>query len=204
VPRAAERAWFRAACVAAACATLVLHAAETRTLYRWVDAQGRTQYADKPPAGFKGDVTRVEVDLEANTRPAPAVTPAPARIAPDVLRDVSPPPPDIAKARREKRAKLEAAVRAAQQKVATARAALESGVDPQEGEQQTIQRRYAKAPASKSNCRTVTENNKQSIVCPALAPNAQYYDRQRDLEEALRKAEEELSEAQAAYRRGVD
>src|SRR5438067_8880454 len=50
---------------------------------------------------FKGEVTKIEVDLDANTRPAAA--PKTQRIAPDVLRDVTPQPPDLAKARREKR-----------------------------------------------------------------------------------------------------
>lgn len=203
MPRGARASAFAAAVFAA---VLVAHAAEpqpqTRTLYRWTDAQGRVQYADKPPAGFKGEVTKVEVDLDANVRPsAPAKT---QRIAPDVLRDVTPAPPDIAKARREKRAKLEAALRQAEDKVAAAKAALESGGAPNEDEQQVVQRRYAKAQASKSNCRTVKEGDKTSIVCPSLVPNEQYYDRQRGLEDALRKAQEELADAEAAYRRGVD
>ena len=189
------------ACIAAA---LAANAGEpqTRILYRWTDAEGRVQYADKPPAGFKGEVTKVEVDLEANTRPAQ--TPKPQRIAPDVLRDVTPPSADVAKARREKRAKLEAALRKAQDNVAAAKAALEDGGEPQEGEQQVVQRRYAKAQASKSNCRTVKEGTKTNVICPALVPNEQYYDRVRSLEESLKKAEAELADAEAAYRRGVD
>ncbi len=175
---------------------------QVRTLYRWVDANGRVQYADKPPVGFKGEVTKVDVDLDANTRPAAAAKAQ--RIAPDVLRDVTPQPPDIAKARREKRAKLEEALRRAQDKVAAAKAALESGGAPNDDEQQVVQRRYAKAQASKSNCRTVPEGGKSKIVCPALVPSEQYYDRQRSLEEAVRQAEEELADAEAAYRRGRD
>jgi outer membrane PBP1 activator LpoA protein len=124
------------------------------------------------------------------------------RIAPDVLRDVT--PPGAAKARREKRAKLEAALRAAQDKVAAAKAALADGGEPQDDERQVVQRRYAKAQASKSNCRTVTEGGKSSIVCPALVPSERYYDRVHGLEEAIRKAEEELADAESAYRRGVD
>jgi outer membrane PBP1 activator LpoA protein len=201
VPKGIDVAALAAACIAAA---LAVHAAEpqTRTLYRWTDAEGRVQYADKPPAGFKGEVTKVEVDLDANVRPlAPAKT---QRIAPDVLRDVTPQSTDIAKARREKRAKLEAALRAAEDKVAAAKAALEDGGAPKDGEQQVVQRRYAKAQASKSNCRTVKEGGKTSVVCPSLVPGEPYYDRQKSLEEALRQAEAELADAEAAYRRGVD
>jgi hypothetical protein len=201
VPKVVDAAVLAAACIAAA---IAVHAAEpqTRTLYRWTDAEGRVQYADKPPAGFKGEVTRVEVDLDANVRPlAPA---KPQRIAPDVLRDVTPPSADIAKARREKRAKLEAALRAAQDKVAAAKAALEEGGAPKDDEQQVVQRRYAKAQASKSNCRTVKEGDKTSVVCPSLVPGEPYYERQKSLEETLRRAEAELADAEAAYRRGVD
>lgn len=202
MPKAASA--IAIACIAAALAASAASAAEpqTRTLYRWTDADGRVQYADKPPAGFKGEVTRVEVDLDANTRPAQA--PKPQRIAPEVLRDVTPPPVDAAKARREKRAKLEAALRTAQDNVAAAKAALEGGAEPKEGEQQVVQRRYAQAQASKSNCRTVKEGAKTNIICPALVPNEQYYDRVRSLEEALKKAEADLADAEAAYRRGMD
>jgi len=201
VPKGVDAAVLAAACIAAA---LAVQAAEpqTRTLYRWTDAEGRVQYADKPPAGFKGEVTKVEVDLDANVRPL--TPPKTQRIAPDVLRDVTPPSADIAKARREKRARLEAALRAAEDKVAAAKAALESGAAPKDGEQQVVQRRYAKAQASKSNCRTVKEGDRTQIVCPALVPGEQYYDRQKSLEDALREAEAELADAQAAYRRGVD
>jgi hypothetical protein len=40
--------------------------------------------------------------------------------------------------------------------------------------------------------------------CPAIVPNEEYYERMRGLDEALKKAEEELDAAQTAYRRGVD
>ncbi len=196
------RALALAACLAA---MLAARAAEpqTRTLYRWTDAQGRVQYSDKAPVGFKGEVTKVEVDLDANTQPADSPK-KPQRIAPDVLRDVTPASADIAKARREKRAKLEAALRQAEDKVAAAKAALETGGEPKDDEQQVVQRRYAREQASKSNCRTVKENNKTSVLCPTLVPGEQYYDRMKGLEDALRQAEVELAEAEAAYRRGMD
>jgi hypothetical protein len=40
--------------------------------------------------------------------------------------------------------------------------------------------------------------------CPAPIPGEAYFDRQKALEDALQKAEEELAEAERAYRRGVD
>ena len=199
MPRGAERRFARAAALAAMLAVGIAHA-EIRTLYRWTDAQGRVQYSDRaPPASFKGEVTRIEVDTDTNTKAAE--TPRAPLVAPDVLKDVT---PDVGKARREKREKLEAAVRAAEKKVAEAKAAIEQGGDPKEDEQGVVQRRFAKPQAGKANCRVVVEGERKTVICPALAPNEQYYERQKGLEEALRKAEEELNDAQQAYRRGVD
>jgi hypothetical protein len=199
VPKGAERRFARAAALAALLAVGIAQA-DVRILYRWTDGQGRIQYSDRPPpASFKGEVTRIEVDTETNAN-APE-TPRVRRVAPDVLKDVT---PDIAKQRREKRARLEDAVHRAEKKLAEARAALEQGGDLKDDEQGVIQRRYAKAPADKANCRVVDEGGRKSVICPAVTPNEQYYERQKSLEEAVRKAEEELSEAQTAYRRGVD
>jgi hypothetical protein len=174
---------------------------QSRTLYRWTDDQGRTQYSDRPPAGFKGEVTKVEVDLETNTRP---IAPTPRRqvVPPDVLRDVT---PDVAKQRRDRRASLDQDVRAAEKKVAAAKAALEGGGDPKDDERNVIQRRVDRPDATKSNCRVVANSaGGSAIVCPSLVPNDLYYDRIKGLEDALRKAEDELHQAEQAYRRGVD
>jgi hypothetical protein len=122
-----------------------------------------------------------------------------------VLRDVVAPPSDINKARREKREKLEAAVRQAEEKVAAAKKALEGGGDVQDDEHQVIQRRYARAQEGKSNCRAVVDANRRTtFVCPSIVPNEEYYGRMKGLEDALKKAEEELSDAKTAYVRGVD
>ena len=199
MPKGAERGLARCAAIAALLAIGVAHA-DVRTLYRWTDAQGRVQYSDKPPpASFKGEITRIEVETDSNTSAAEA--PRAPRVAPDVLKDVT---PDLNKARREKRAKLEEGVRQAQKKVAEAKAALEQGVEPKDDEQGVIQRRYAKAPAGKTNCRVIPEGDKKAIICPAITPNEQYYERQKSLEEGLRAAQQELDEAERAYRRGVD
>ena len=209
--RAADARLPRAACIAAALLVAVGAQAQTapapqqqqqtRTLYRWTDEQGRIQYSDKPPTKFKGEVTRIEVDLDSNTSPA---TPAPRAplVAPDVLRDLT---PDVGKQRRDKRARLEQDVRAAEARVANAKAALAAGGDAKDDERNVVQRQFATPQPGKSNCRPVVgDNGKQVIVCPALVPNEQYYERQKALEDAVQKAEEELSAAQEAYRRGVD
>jgi len=199
VPTGAERRFARCAALVALLAVGLAHA-DVRSFYRWTDAQGRIQYSDRPPpASFKGEVTRVEVDTESNT--GAVETPRAPRVAPDVLKDVT---PDIGKQRRDKRAKLEEAVRKAEKNLADAKAALAQGGDLKEDEQGIIQRRYAKPQADKANCRVVAEGERKVVICPAVTPNEQYYERQKNLEEAVRKAEEELSDAQVAYRRGVD
>ena len=200
MPKGAEAALYRGAALAALLAFTLASHAEVRTFYRWVDAQGRMQYSDKPPpASFKGEVKRVDVDTETNTRVADP--PRQPLVAPEVLKDVT---PDPSKQRRETRAKLEAAVKNAEKKLADAKAALAQGGEPKDDELNVVQRTYAKAQLGKANCRTVTEGDKKKIICPALSPNEQYYDRQKSLEDAVRLAEEELAQAELAYRRGVD
>ena len=204
MPRPGSARFAAAVCAAAALAIASSAYADVRTLYRWTDEQGRVQYSDKqPPASFKGEVTRIETDTEANTRPAGP--PRPPLVSPEVLRDVTPAKPDIAKTRRATRAKLELAVQQAEEKVAAARAALAGGGELKDDERQMVQRQYAQAQPGRSNCRAMTGNDgKPAVVCPAMVPNEQYYDRMRGLEDALKQAEEELSDAKAAYRRGVD
>jgi hypothetical protein len=211
VPRVAEARVARAACVAAALlVAFTAHAqspsappSQTRTLYRWMDDQGRVQYSDRAPVGFKGEVTKVEVDLDTNTRPLSPPAPPPRQAIPaEMLRDVT---PDIAKQRRDKRAKLDQEVRTAEKKVAAAKSALEAGADPKDDERSVIQRRFDRPDPAKSNCRIVPgADGRSAIVCPALIPNEQYYERIKVLEDALRQAEDELAQAQQAYRRGVD
>jgi hypothetical protein len=202
VPKGAERL-ARALLVVAALGACAPAQAETKTFYRWTDAQGRMQYSDKPPTGFKGEVTTFEVDYDATkARVAPA--PRAPLVPPDVMRDVSPPPPDMAKSRRDQRAKLEESLRKAQEKVAAAKAALESGGDLKDDERQVVQRKYPRAQPEKANCRPTQDGKKGAVMCPSIVPGEPYYERQRGLEEALRQAQEELAEAETAYRRGMN
>lgn len=200
----AERRLARAALAALALTTGIAAHAETKTVYRWTDAQGRIQFSDKPPTGFKGEVTTLEVDYDATKAKGPAAATRPPLVPPDVMRDVVPPPPDIAKGKRDQRAKLEESLRKAQEKVAAARAALESGGEVKEDERQVVQRKYAKDQLDKSNCRPTPGGAKGAVTCPSIVPGEPYYDRQRGLEEALRQAEEELTQAETAYRRGMN
>lgn len=173
----------------------------SQALYKWTDKDGKTQYSDKPPVKFEGEVTRIEIDAQPATRPP--YVPPPAQ--PKTVEDVPPKAADPATKRRELRAKLEARVAAARVQLAAAKAALEAGGAPQDGEGQVVQQRFAKPKAGRSNCRAVKgADNKVTYNCPALVPNDAYYERLKNLEDALARAEEELSAAEEAYRRGVD
>jgi len=58
--------------------------------------------------------------------------------------------------------------------------------------------------AARSNCRKVVKEGKQTTVCPAMFATDAYYERIAKLEIELRESEEELAEAEQAWRRGVD
>ena len=182
------------------------------TLYTWVDEQGRTQYSDRPPKDFKGDVRRIETDAAPppQSMPEPRAThPAPVPAAKAGAAADS-----VAGQRRATREKLEAEVNAARQKVEEARQALAAGEDATVDDRQLLNRPMAppagqpgvEVPtALRRNCRvTQTPGGAKTTACPVSVPTEAYYARVHELEEALARAEAELEAAQTAYRRGVD
>ncbi len=196
-----------------------------QVLYKWVDADGKTQYSDRPPKNFAGAVTRIEPDEQpAPPRgiPKPAAMPA-ERSESDSAAGAS----DAAALRRETRRKLEANVAAARLKLEGAKAALDAGATPRDDERQVIQQKVDRnrpAPGggsastggmlgsggmhggvARSNCKTVKGNDGKTITtCPTMVPNEAYYEHIKQLEEAVKAAQEELEAAELAYRRGVD
>jgi hypothetical protein len=195
----------RGAIVCMACAMLFAAsgmAAAQQTLYKWIDKDGKTQYGDHVPKGFTGPVTRIEIDVDATPR-APDKTEPRAKALP--VEESKPAGVDIAKQRRDLRAKLAAQVTLARDRLDAAKAALEQGGDPQDSERQVIQQRFAQAQPGRSNCRAVTgADGKKGAMCPALIPSDAYYERQKQLEDAVKEAQDALSAAEEAYRRGVD
>lgn len=119
--------------LAMACACGVAHAAE---LYRWTDANGRVVYGDKPPKGAP-NVTRVDVDTSTTTIPArPSPNPPPA---PGAAAGTAPAPAmDILTQRRATRARLEANVAQARERLDLARKNLAEATDMAPDEQQSI------------------------------------------------------------------
>lgn len=197
--------------------------AYAQVLYKWVDADGKTQYSDKPPKSFKGEVTRIDADEQ----PAAAAPYRPPASNAKRGEESGPIAPDVAAERRELRRKLTADVANAREKLATAKAALDAASAPQDDERQVVQQRVEKgrpAPGSgsattggmlgmggmlggapRSNCTTAKSADGRVVTtCPTQVPNDAYYERVRKLEDDVRAAEEELDAAQRAYRRGVD
>jgi hypothetical protein len=179
-----------------------------QALYKWTDKDGRVQYADKPPAGFKGEVTRIEIDA-VPTPVKPAAAP-PSKAQPD--DDAKEKVLDPAAKRRAERERLSARLAAAREKVEKARADLAGGEGILDEEKQIVQQHHARdakrpqnTPAPRQNCMGETTSAGRTVWnCPTPIPGEAYFDRQKTLEEALQKAEEELAEAERAYRRGVD
>ena len=204
---------MRLAFVAACIAFLAAGDAAAQTLYKWTDKDGKIQYSDQLPKNPVGEVTRIEIDPSTNVTQIPA--PPKKEFASEEKG-----PPDIAAKRRALREMLEAKVTRARANLERAKAALaEAAPDPSEHQviQQRVEDKKAAGPGSattggmlgqggmygnpqKSNCRT----DGKVTTCPTVVPSEAYYDRVSQLEQAVRDAEAELSEAEQAYRRGVD
>jgi hypothetical protein len=207
VPKAAEAAFVALAFAALASAT-----AHAQVLYKWTDADGKVQYSDHPPKKFSGTVTRIETDVAPTPAPAakraPAAPPA-AAAAKDVVEAAA---PDRATQRRTTRNELDRRVKAARANLELARKALEGAPGPEPDERQVIQQQQQAGQggmhglsAQRSNCRPAKDATGKAIVlCNARVPNESYFERVGKLEEAVKRAEEALAEAQEAWRRGVD
>lgn len=180
-----------------------------QTLYKWVDQDGRTHFSDKPPAGFKGEVTKIQADAVPDVVIRAPAAPAKAQAQDD---DKEKAPPDVAARRRQLRDQLAARVAVARANVEAARKALGDGEGATDDEKQYVrqesprdERRPERTPPPRSNCMSQKTSDGKSVWnCPRPIPGEAYFERQAKLEEALRKAEEELADAERAYRRGVD
>jgi hypothetical protein len=181
-------------------------------VYTWTDANGRVQYSDQPPKNFSGVVKRVEMDEKPSV---PAALPQ-AKVKKEEPAAAAPPAAkDMATRRRDERERLGDQLAAAREKLAEARKALAQNQEPEAEERQIVLRPGAApgalpmpgiiSPATRSNCREqVSNDGKKSIFCPVSMPNDAYFERIAKLEAAVKSAEEEVTTAERAYRRGVD
>ena len=181
-------------------AAAVAMPASGQILYKLIDREGRVTYSDREPKNFDGKVIRLEPDTVSNilpsAKPGEAGTKAGAA-------------PGVAETRRLAREDLEKKLRAAQARVEAARKAKAEGGDPLPDELQTIQHRRPPLKAGEQppnrNCFLTTDASGTSTLnCPSRVPHDAYYERQKQLEDDLRRAEEELELAERAYRRGTD
>jgi hypothetical protein len=179
--------------------------AAAQTMYRWTDAQGRVQYSDRPPKDFKGEVTKIEADVQP-PMPTPVAKPPPARTEP--AKPAEKADGDLNSRLRATREKLAGDVERARERLDAAKKAREGDSGPGVDERQVVQQRFAKGtePATpRSNCRQVPgKDGKPQLMCPALVPGDAYYARLKELDDAVAKAEEDLERAEQAYRRGVN
>lgn len=221
-----------------ACAALlaVSLASAAGTLYKWTDAQGQVHYADKPPKGFTGEVTRIDVDTSSQVVP-PVAAPK-VEVAPPAPAAV-PAEPDLLTQRRATRARLEANLARARERLDLARKALAEASNASGEDFQYAQRRVDPTTinpnqagggvlvttpsanpdatqsqaarggmlgmAPRTNCRTAPgPGGKPVLICPTAVPNSDYYERTQKLEDEVKRAEEDVAQAEIAYRRGVD
>jgi hypothetical protein len=200
-------------------------AAFCQVLYKWVDKDGKTQYSDQPPKNFSGTVTRIEPDEKA-TVAAPPASPSPEALKAEKANDDVRAIIEMAAKKRAEREKLEARVQAARTRLELAKAERDNA-SPTDTERQVIQQRVdvqnpqpgpgsssnggmfgmgtVSGPQTRSNCST-SKNAAGNVVvmCPTAVPSDAYYDRIKQLDDAVAAAEEELAAAETAYRRGVD
>ena len=197
---------------------LAAPAAWAQVLYKWTDKDGKVQYADKPPLRADGPVTKIEIDVKAD----PDTTVRPPRPA-----DVGPASSEIAAKRRLVRTQLAAAVARTRDRLEAAKTALAAADAPLEDERQVVQQRVDRARpqpgpdsqstggmlgmggmlggADRQNCRVEQQADGRKVTtCPTSVPSDAYYERVQRLEEAVRRAQADVDEAEEAYRRGVD
>jgi len=188
------RAWLLAMAVALA------GPAAAQTLYKLTDKEGRVTYSDKVPKGYDGTVVAIEPDTASNIVPSAKAGTGAGPAAP---------PSGIGEDRRKAREDLDRKLRAAQARAEAARKAKAEGGDPLPDELQTVQHRSRPLRAGEQppnpNCfNAVDPSGIATLNCPTRVPGEAYYERQKKLDEDLKRAEEELALAERAYRRGTD
>lgn len=184
-----------------ACFLLSALWASAQTLYRYVDKDGRVVVSDQPPKGVP--FSKVEYDRKTNLLETQRRTPDPSSRAAAEAGDLS--------ARRSRlRDELRAAVDAARERLAAAKAALEEGREPKEDEwQPTVTnpdnggKPNAKGVITGRGGRVVCNvDASRRIVCPAVpVPTEAFLKRLDALEQAVKDAEQALRDAELKYRR---
>jgi hypothetical protein len=151
--------------------------AMAQAVYKHVDKDGKVYYSDKPPAKDDPRTKKIDVDPKRN------VIPPLANKGGEAGGD------DQARIDRkiEAQNQLLSDLKAAQERLAAAKEALEAGKTPLEDEWMTVRR----------------GTTKRGDPITSTIPNENYHERVANLERAVAKAEAELAKAETAYRRGT-
>ncbi len=181
-----------------------------QVLYKYVDANGKVTYSDKPPKpGEKAE--RIQADTKTNVIDSPVGSRA---IASGGGKEGSADVNERIKERAALRETLQGKVDAARAALERAKLALEEGRTPREGEQRVIVK-PATVKAKDGTIVTVptTTNPVSSPAVGSLTPTPAgqnavtrtdaYSERIERLEAAVKSAEEQLELAQTNYRRGA-
>lgn len=155
--------------------------AQSSTVYKHVDKDGKVTYSEKPPAKDEGkadgksdgEARKLGVDKERNVIKPLATK---AELEANKVETAKP------EKRIERNAQLQAALDAANLRLEKAKAALEAGKDPRDDEWRTV-------GASQGR--------------PARVPTESYHERVKALELAVKDAEAAVRQAEIAVRRGV-
>jgi len=189
-------------------------AAEAVTLYKLVDSKGSVTYTESPPYGFNGKV--IPVDIAFDTNPIPPKPPRAVTID-KAEAIVQAPEPDYLTKRRATRAALETRLMQARRGLDDAKLALANAkMEPEE--QQIVMVPTAKqqqrpgeisqdTPSMRTDskmCGHVMRNGRLIQACGRVVGNENFAARMNQLEEQVKRAEEEVAEAETAWRRGVD
>ncbi|MBL8517081.1 MAG: DUF4124 domain-containing protein [Betaproteobacteria bacterium] len=155
--------------------------AQTSTVYKHVDKDGKVTYSEKPPAkdGPKADAKpekpaakKLDMDKERNV--IKSYVPKSSSEGESGTRAFD--------KRLERNNQLQAKLEEAQKELDEARAALEAGKDPQDDEWQTVGAASGR---------------------PTRIPTEAYHQRVKSLEQAVKNAEEKLKRVEVEVRRGT-
>lgn len=172
---------YRLNCLLIAFAIAGPSVAQTTTVYKHVDKDGKVTYSEKPPAkdDAKSDAKsesstrKIGVDKERNV-----IKPLATKAELDANKTETAKP----EKRIERNAQLQAELDAANLRLEKAKAALEAGKDPKDDEWRTV---------------GVSQGR------PARVPTESYHERVKALEQAVKDAEAAVRQAETAVRRGV-
>jgi hypothetical protein len=183
-------------------ALCVSGSALAQAVYKHVDKDGKVYYSDKPPA--KDDTRTKKIDVDANRNVIPPLSKKAGESGgADDARIGN---------RLDLQNRLLAELKAAQEKLAAAKEALEEGKTPLDDEWMASARAgggRSKAGKGGSAGGKGGSSGPGTVPVPAagnatgMIPSDAYYERVANLERAVAKAEAELAKAEEAYRRGV-